>query len=158
MAASSWALPAALVAGIYLVREAATVAPKAVDYVVDLVDDSISRTIAATTAAGGAVASSGEYYGKLARDASREAAAQAAVAAAIPVVERQQVAQIGKAGYGSVAGSEGTRTGIWRNIAPTPGNPSGDRCAVDAPSVHGYGTRFYTGAYCRAARAQGLIA
>jgi len=153
--AVSWAIPATVLAVAYLVRESVEPAREAVAYVEDLVDDSITRTIEATEAAAGAVAGSGEYYGKLLRDKMRENAARAAVAAAIPVVERQQVAQAaaGAAGYGSVGGSMGMITGNWRTVT----TGTGDRCAVDAPSVSGYGTRFFTGAYCRGARTAGLI-
>jgi hypothetical protein len=163
---ASWALPVAIVGGVLLIREIKGSGAEAEAAARRLVAEGADAAAAAAATSQQALydllagaAASGEAAGIAARDAAREAAARAAVAEAIPVVERQQAeaAAAGGAGYGSVGGSEGVYTGQWRNVAPTAANPSGDRCSVELPTVHGYAHRFYTGAYCRTARAQGLI-
>jgi len=163
---ASWALPVAIVGGVLLIREIKGSGAEAEAAARRLVAEGADAAAAAAATSQQALydllagaAASGEAAGIAARDAAREAADVAHVAEAIPVVERQQAeaAAAGGAGYGSVGGSQGVYTGQWRNIAATAANPSGDRCAVDAPSVRGYGTRFFTGAYCRTARAAGLI-
>lgn len=155
MAKAGWGIAAALGAGILLIREAKASGPEAVEYLDNLVDDSIKRTREAAEGAANVVAGSGAYWGKKARDAVREEAAREAVATAIPVVERQQAEQAAAsaANYGTVTGALGAYTGLWRTVT----TGTGDRCSVMFPSVHGKATRFFTGAYCRSARAAGLI-
>jgi len=152
---ASWALPVAIVGGIFLIREAKGVAPDVEEAARRLAAEAAAESQKALADLLASAASSGEYYGLQARDAAREAAARAAVAEAIPVVERQTAAQAaaGAANYGTVTGSQGAVTGDWVNVT----TGTGDRCSVDYPTVHGRASRFFTGQYCRDARAQGLI-
>lgn len=153
---ASWALPVAIIGGIYLIREVKTSGGDIVDEAKDAAADAAAASQKALEDFLASVAASGEYFGTAARDAQREAAARAAVAEAIPVVERQTAAMAAaaRANFGTVSGSYGAITGEWSNVT----TGSGDRCSVDYPTVSGRATRFFTGQYCRDARAAGLIA
>ncbi len=152
---ASWALPVAIVGGIYLIREVKATGPAAEEAARRLAAEAAAAGNQALADAHAAISGSGTYWGRQARDAAREAAAAQAAAEAIPVVERQTAAQAasGAANFGSVTGSQGTITGDWANVT----TGTGDRCSVDYPTISGRATRFFTGQYCRDARMQGLI-
>jgi len=154
--ATSWALPAAIVAAVYLVRESVAPIKEGVEYVENLVDDSIKRVINASEEAGGAVASSGEYYGKLVRDKMRENAARAAIAEGIIVSERRTREQTAGArgqlsNYGTVSNGAGSFTGLWEQ------HPGG-KCRVVYNTAYASNTwKIFSGGYCRRAAALGLL-
>tara|TARA_Y100000310_G_scaffold318161_1_gene371882 strand:- start:497 stop:913 length:417 start_codon:yes stop_codon:yes gene_type:complete len=134
--ASSWALPAAVIGAIYLLKEIKTIKipfPTIPDIVIQPggVEDLLTeRTEALQT-----------YEAERIADATRIEAERAST-------------QLAVGNYGTVDGSLGAFTGTW---FPTAGKP-GDSChVVRAGAQSSAGWKMFTGSYCRSARAQGLI-
>jgi len=76
------------------------------------------------------------------------------VADAARIEAERASTQLAVGNYGIVDGPQGAYTGTWYN---TP-NKAGDSCHVmSATSRASNATRYFTGQYCRNARAQGLI-
>jgi len=76
------------------------------------------------------------------------------VADAVRIEAERASTQLAVGNYGIVDGPQGAYTGTWFN---TP-NKAGDSCHVlGATSASSNATRYFTGQYCRNARAQGLI-
>jgi len=156
-----WALPVGIVGAVFLIREikgggaaaeeaarriAAEAAAKSEQALIDLLE---------AASASGAAAGEAYYAAEDAR--SRQAALEAAIADTerLAALQRTTGEAAGAAGnYGTVDGAIGSFSGDWVNVS----SGTGDRCSVDFITVSGRASRFFTGAYCRSARAQGLIA
>ena len=103
-----------------------------------------------------AAAASGEYYGKLFYGDQPQATPGMTpdqIAAAARRIEENR-ASGGFSNYGTVGGSLGPFTGKWFKTQ----GKAGDSCHVlFANASSSNATKFFTGGYCRQARAQGLI-
>ena len=160
---ASWALPVAVVGGVFLIRElksngAAEAAALAEETARRLAAEAAETSQAAAAALLAAAASSGEaagqaYFGAIAAE-GRQDALEIAIADAerLAALQRERGELRLGSNYGTVTGAIGAFTGDWVNVAN-----GADRCSVDFPTVSGRASRFFTGAYCRSARAQGLI-
>jgi len=156
-----WALPVAIVGGIFLIREVKGSGAAIEDTARRLAAEAAAESKAAldkllADAAASGAAAGQAYYG--AQDAaSRQAALEALIADTerLTALQRERgELRLGGGGYGTVMGSLGGFTGDWENV--TAG--TGDRCSVRRPTISSSNTlNFFTGAYCRSARAQGLI-
>jgi hypothetical protein len=62
-----------------------------------------------------------------------------------------EAGRVGSAGYGTVSGSVGEQTGVWSDL----GNGRCSLLVATTPASNA--TRYFTGGYCRRAKAQGLI-
>jgi hypothetical protein len=135
--ASSWALPAAIVGAIFLLKEVKDIKlpyPSIPDIIIQPkgMDDALTERTEALQ----------EYEAERVADASRIEAERAST-------------QLAVGNYGTVDGSLGAFTGTW---FVTQGK-AGDSChVVRAGSSSSAGWKMFTGGYCRQARAQGLIA
>jgi len=161
---SSWALPVAVVAGIYLVREAKATGPETVEYVEDLVNDSITRVTDAGTSLLDSAASSGAYYGEAAYEAQYAAQRAAVIAENIAASERIEAAVLSGESLGPgqrsgcVTGTLGAYCGKWQvSQAEASSDTPQDSCHVIGTSGRGGFTKYFVGTYCRDARSQGLI-
>jgi len=155
-----WALPVGIVGAIFLIREVKSSGAAAEATIKRLAAEAAAESSDALynllEAAGESGAAAGAaYYG--AQDAeSRQRALEAAIADTerLTALQRERGELRLGSNYGTVSGSIGAFTGDWVNVS----TGTGDRCSVDFPTVSGRASRFFTGAYCRSARAQGLIA
>ena len=149
--ATSWALPAAVLGAIFLIREAKATVP-------GLVAEPLGAAVEGAKAAGSdlldAAAGSGAYYGQMFFEGIAAAGRLEALEEAITTSERLSAEQmaVGATNFGSIDGSIGVFTGEWRAVPGT-----ADRCSVDFWTPSGKASRFFTGGYCRRARAAGLI-
>ena len=135
--ASSWALPAAVIGAIFLLREV-----KDIKIPVPSLPDIIVQPKGITTAVTERTEALQTYEAERIADAGSIEAQRASTALAA-------------GNYGTVDGSLGAFTGSW---FITPAKP-GDSChVVRAGSSSSAGWKLFTGSYCRQARAQGLIA
>jgi len=161
---SSWALPVAVVAGIYLVREAKATGPETVEYIEDLVNDSITRVQDAGADLLDSAASSGAYYGEAAYEAQYEAQRRAVTEQNILDAQRIEAAVLAPGGLapgqrsGCVTGTLGGYCGKWKvSQAEASSDTPPDSCHVIGTGARGGFTKYFVGTYCRDARAQGLI-
>ena len=133
---------------------------KTVDYIEELPAEIIGGAgqIIQDTGSGtvDAVAASGEYYGKLFygdQPQTTPGMTPDQIAAAARRIEENR-ASGGFSNYGTVGGSLGPYTGKWFKTQ----GKAGDSCHVlFANASSSNATKFFTGGYCRQARAQGLI-
>ena len=125
---------------------------KTVDYIEDIPREILGGVEGAGTDILDRVAESGAYYGKKAAEA-KLADYQAEKITTAQVIEAER-AGAGFDNYGTVDGSLGPYTGRWFK---TPGK-AGDSCHVlFANSSSSNATKYFTGGYCRQAKAQGLL-
>ena len=125
---------------------------KSVAYIEDLPREILGGAGQAGTDILDRVAESGEYYGKQTSEAKRVAYETEKTTTA-QVIEAER-ADAGFSNYGTVNGSLGPYTGKWFKTLGKPG----DSChLLYANSSSSNATKFFTGSYCRQARAQGLI-
>ena len=131
MGASDFALPVALLAGVWLIKEVKDI--KIPTFQFPTVEEAVrERTEALQT-----------YEAERTTDALRIESERAATALAEPT-----------SSYGTVSALGQAYTGTWFN---TPGK-AGDSCHVlYAHSRGSNATRYFTGPHCRQARMQGLI-
>ena len=136
MAAGDFALPIALIAGVYLLKEIKSIVPP--EFRVDIGGaGQVRRAVEERTQ------QLQVYEAERAQDAQRIESERAATDLALPT-----------SSYGTVSALGQAYTGRWFN---TPGK-AGDSCHVMFATGRGSNTtRYFTGPHCRAARMQGLI-
>ena len=132
MAAGDWALPVALIAGVWLLKEVKTIVPPTIPINIGGAGQVRQRTQQLQV-----------YEAERQADVTRIESERAATEIARPQTT-----------YGTVSALGQAYTGQWFN---TPGK-AGDSCHVlYAHSRGSNATRYFTGPHCRQARMQGLI-
>jgi len=151
--AGAWALPVAIVAGIYLIREAKETGAAVITATADVGSDLLDSA-----------ASSGEYYGQAYYEAERQRQLAAMIAENIAASERIEAAVLSGESLGPgqrsgcVTGTLGAYCGKWQvSQAEASSDTPQDSCHVIGTSGRGGFTKYFVGTYCRDARSQGLI-